>query len=75
MPNYVYETLPAKPGGPVRRYELWQSMKEPPLQRHPETGEPIRRVIIGGIGMPGSITDASADEPGRGAAGPSRPEA
>ena len=61
MATYVYETIPKKPDEPVKRYELWQHMSEPPHNRHPETGERIRRVIIGGVGMPGSITDASVD--------------
>lgn len=63
MPIYVYETLPAKSGDPVKRYELWQSMKDPAYERHPETGERIHRIIIGGVGMPGSISDPSADRP------------
>lgn len=53
MPTYVYETIPAKPGNEVRRYEIRQSMKDAPLTKHPETGEPIRRVIMGGLGLIG----------------------
>lgn len=63
MPTYVYETIPPKPGARVRRYELWQSMRDATYTRHPETGEPIRRVLIGGVGMPGSISDPSEDLP------------
>lgn len=63
MPFYVYETIPAAPGAPVRRYEFWQHMKESAYTRHPETGEPLRRIIIGGVGMPGSISDPKADTP------------
>lgn len=61
MPTYVYETIPEKPRQAVRRYEFWQQMREPALVRHPETKERIRRVVIGGVGMPGSISDPSAD--------------
>lgn len=44
MPTYVYEILSAK-GEPTGRYfETVQSMKEDALTRHPETGEPVRRV-------------------------------
>ena len=64
MATYVYETIPEKPGDPVKRYELWQHMSEPAYKRHPETGERVRRIIIGGVGMPGSISDPSADRPG-----------
>ena len=45
--NYEYETV-AKPH---RRFELQHSMKDPSLTHHPETGEPIRRVITGGSGF------------------------
>jgi len=51
MTTYVYETIPAKAGEEVRRYEIRQSMKDAPLTKHPETGEPIRRVITGGLGF------------------------
>jgi hypothetical protein len=34
MPFYTFETIPAHPDEPVRRYELWQGMKNPPLERH-----------------------------------------
>lgn len=61
MPTYVYETIPpGRANKPVKRFEIWQSMKDAPLTKHPETGEPVRRIIIGGIGAPESIADASA---------------
>lgn len=45
MPIYVYETVnPDGSGGD--RFELQQSMKDTALDRHPETGEPIRRVML-----------------------------
>jgi len=44
MPIYVYEFL-RKDGSPGKRFEWMQSMKEPPLKVHPETGDPIRRVL------------------------------
>lgn len=51
MATYTYETVPAAPGDHVKRYEIQQSMKDAPLQKHPETGEPVRRVITGGTGF------------------------
>ena len=51
MPIYVYETIPAKTGEKPTIYEIRQSMTDAPLTRHPETGEPIRRVILGGFGI------------------------
>jgi predicted nucleic acid-binding Zn ribbon protein len=49
MATYLYETTSTRK--PMRRFELQQSMKDAPFTEHPETGEPIRRVITGGIGM------------------------
>lgn len=44
MPTYVYEIL-KKDGAPTgRHFEVVQSMKEDALKKHPETGEPVRRV-------------------------------
>jgi predicted nucleic acid-binding Zn ribbon protein len=50
MTTYVYETIPSKAGQKPRYYEIKQSMNEKPLARHPETGEAIRRVVLGGFG-------------------------
>jgi predicted nucleic acid-binding Zn ribbon protein len=50
MPTYVYETIPAA-GGRAKRFEVSQRMSEAPLTTHPETGEPVRRVISGGLGV------------------------
>ena len=43
---------------PVRRFEVTQSMKDEPLRTDPETGEPVRRVISGGMGVlvPGQLS-------------------
>jgi predicted nucleic acid-binding Zn ribbon protein len=48
MATYVYETT--DPKKPTRQFEIQQSMKDAALTVHPETGEPIRRVISGGLG-------------------------
>ncbi len=50
MATYVYETVPQKKGQKPKRYEIQQKMSEDALTHHPETGEPIRRVITGGSG-------------------------
>jgi len=49
--TYLYATIPANEGDQVKHYEIQQSMNDAPLTRHPETGEPIRRVILGGWGV------------------------
>jgi hypothetical protein len=48
---YLYETVPHTEGQEVRRYEIKQSIHDATLTHHPETGEPIRRVIVGGMGF------------------------
>jgi predicted nucleic acid-binding Zn ribbon protein len=68
MPIYVYETI--DPSKPARRFEVKQSMKDEPLRADPKTGELVRRVISGGIGV--HVTgNASAPAPKpRGGCGP-----
>jgi predicted nucleic acid-binding Zn ribbon protein len=51
MATYIYETTDETK--PARRFEIQHSMKDEPLTKHPETGEPIRRVITGGFGYMG----------------------
>ncbi len=51
MTTYVYETIPQKAGEKPRYFEIKQNMQDQPLTRHPETGEPIRRVVLGGFGL------------------------
>lgn len=51
MPTYVYETIPSDPQAKPVRYEIDQRMSAAPLTRHPDTGEPLRRVITGGAGF------------------------
>lgn len=51
MTTYVYESIPSNPGEKPRYFEIRQSMTEAALTRHPETGEPIRRVVLGGFGV------------------------
>ncbi len=50
MAIYVYETIPKSPKQKPRRFEIEQKMSEPALTTDPKTGEPVRRVIIGGSG-------------------------
>ncbi len=62
MTTYVYETVPAKPGGKTKRYEIRQSMKDAALTTHPETGEPIRRIVSGGYGFVKTGSPASVPQ-------------
>jgi predicted nucleic acid-binding Zn ribbon protein len=44
MPIYVYEVIE---DGDVegRQFEVFQNISDPPLTHHPETGQPVRRVL------------------------------
>jgi hypothetical protein len=53
MPTYVYETIPSSPKAKPRRFEVEQRMSEPALAKDPSTGEPVRRIITGGLGVIG----------------------
>ena len=50
MPLYDYETIPTSTETPVRRLQVQQRMSEAPLTHDPVSGEPVRRVISGGLG-------------------------
>lgn len=66
MTTYIYETIPAKKGEKVRHYEIKQSMKDDALTKHPETGEAIRRIVVGGYGVLKSGQAAPAPRPSGG---------
>lgn len=68
MTTYVYETIPQKAGTKPRYFEIKQNMSDQPLTRHPESGEAIRRVVLGGYGVLSSSakkSSAPADTDGR----------
>lgn len=44
MPLYEYVVV-RKDGSEGERFEVLQSVHAPPLEKHPETGEPVRPVI------------------------------
>ncbi len=50
MPTYIYESRPTDGTAP-ERFEVVQRMTDEPLVKHPQTGEPVRRVIAGGLGI------------------------
>jgi predicted nucleic acid-binding Zn ribbon protein len=62
----VYETIPTKSGEKPDQFEIQQSMKDAPLTRHPQTGQPIRRLISGGLGIIGSGRNSSTPTSGHG---------
>ena len=68
MTTYVYETIPSKPGQNTRYYEIKQTMSDQPLTQHPETGEPIRRVVLGGFGV---LSSKPTSKPTNGSSGSS----
>ena len=48
MATYLYETIPQKRGQKPRQFEYVQKMSDPALTHDPETGLPVRRLIVGG---------------------------
>jgi predicted nucleic acid-binding Zn ribbon protein len=50
MPTYLYETVTASDSA-AERFEVKQPIGEAPLQHHPVTGVPVRRVISGGLAL------------------------
>jgi hypothetical protein len=53
MPTYVYQVI-HKDGSEGEVFEVFQKMSDAALTKHPETGEPVRR-----IPQPPMISDAS----------------
>jgi len=53
MATYVYETIPRTADEKPERFEVVQRMSDPALTRHPDSGQPVRRVITGGFGLMG----------------------
>jgi len=60
MATYVYETIPQTPGETVRQFEIAQSMRDAPLTVHPDTRQPIRRIVTGGYGLMARAGKSSA---------------
>lgn len=46
MPFYVYEII-REDGQPREQFEVFQQISDEPLTEHPETGEPVQKVITG----------------------------
>ena len=44
MPTYVYQVI-NDDGTEGEIFEVLQKMSDPPLETHPETGKPVRRII------------------------------
>jgi len=61
--TYLYETIPASEDEEPSRFEIKQSIHEDALTHHPETGQPIRRVILGGWGLVSTSTDGDPPPP------------
>jgi predicted nucleic acid-binding Zn ribbon protein len=51
MPTYTYETIPSKPSDKPRRFEITQRMSDRSMTEDPVTGQPVRKIITGGIGI------------------------
>jgi hypothetical protein len=70
MTTYVYETIPQKRGERPRYYEIKQNMNDKPLTKHPDSGEAIRRVVLGGFGTLSSRVPVASSSGGGCCSGP-----
>lgn len=66
MTTYVYETIPQTDREKPEYFEVKQSMQDAPLKVHPESGKPVRRVILGGYGVLSAKSAPTACESGGG---------
>jgi|SRR5215470_1853389 len=55
MPLYVYQVI-EDDGSEGEVFEVLQSMKDPPLTRHPETGKKVKR-LLGLPHVPGGLSE------------------
>jgi predicted nucleic acid-binding Zn ribbon protein len=65
MPLYLYEVVNSD-DSPGEQFEVFQSMADEPLTKHPQTGQPVRRVLcapaIGGKWSEGAMNRSVADD-------------
>ena len=65
MPTYVYQVV-RDDDQPGEQFEVEQSIKDAPLKKHPETGEPVERVIqavfVGGMWTESSMQRRMKDD-------------
>jgi predicted nucleic acid-binding Zn ribbon protein len=69
MPTYVYETITETETSEC--FEIKQSIHDAALTHHPETGKPVRRVILAGnlLTKSGSPAPSSSGSCGCGTSG------
>lgn len=51
MPTYTYESVPVDSSQSPRRFEVFQRMSDAPLQFDPLTGDPVRKIVTGRVGL------------------------
>jgi predicted nucleic acid-binding Zn ribbon protein len=65
MPLYVYEVI-TDDDSPGEQFEIVQSMSDPPLKKHPQTGQPVRRVFfapaVGGKWSDSAMAKSASDD-------------
>ncbi|MBN8710161.1 MAG: hypothetical protein BGO12_08095 [Verrucomicrobia bacterium 61-8] len=59
MTTYIYETIPASCCEDPKHYEIAQNETDAPLTHHPETGESIKRVLLGELELTKDAKDDS----------------
>lgn len=51
VPTYVYEIISPDSGAEPRRFEVFQRMSDEPLSLDPASGQPVKRIVTGGVGI------------------------
>jgi hypothetical protein len=65
MPVYIYRVLQDHPDeGPGETFEIRQSIHDPPLTRHPVTGQPVQRVPCVPQIVRGALSNAQLSDAG-----------
>ena len=65
MPVYVYRVVtPGSGTGSDETFEVRQSIHDPPLTRHPQTGEPVERIILPPMIGCGNLGDSQINNAG-----------
>ena len=64
MPMYIYQVI-EKDGSEGEIIEVLQSMRDPPLTHHPETGQPVRRLLgLPNVGKQPSLSPSNIERHG-----------
>lgn len=62
MPTYVYETIPQSESEEPTQFEVLQKISDKPLTEHPDTGQPVQRIISAGLAILSKKSDCCSSK-------------